>query len=144
MVAAPPTPARAASTATAVAAAPGARTTNCSNAVCQKIMQITRGRQPPRAQDERISVRRFKGCQTVYPRHQNVSRKGVLDIKLSTHPEKCPNDVRTQCWRQRARMQSAHWHTVLAPTRAHARRALWHAISRRGRLVRSLNNTHVS
>ena len=144
MAASPPTPARAASAATAMVAAPGARTTNCSNAVCQKRMPITRRRRPPRTQDKRISVRKFKGCETLYPKHQNVSSKDVLDIKLSTHPDKCLNDVRTQFSRQRARMRSAHWHTVLAPTRAHARRALCHGRSRRGWLARSSTDTHVS
>ena len=68
----------------------------------------------------------------------------VLDIKLSTNPDKCPNDVRTQFWRQCARMRSVHWHTVLAPTLAHARRALWHGGSKRNRLARSSTDTHVS
>ena len=115
MAAAQPTPERAASTATVMEAASGART---FQKICQKIMQIMHGRRPPCARNKRISIRRFKGFQLWYPTHQNVSRKGVLHIKLCDHPAKCPNDVMTQFWRQRARMQCARWHTVLAPTRA--------------------------
>ena len=140
MAAAQPTPERAASTATVMEAASGART---FQKICQKIMQIMHGRRPPCARNKRISIRRFKGFQLWYPTHQNVSRKGVLHIKLCDHPAKCPNDVMTQFWRQRARMQGARWHTVLVPTRVHARRALWHGRSKHFWLARSSADTHV-
>ena len=114
MIASPPTPARTASTATAMAAAPGARTTTCRHAG-QKTIHLTRRRLPPRARDKSISVRKVKGCQIWYPRHQNVSIKGVLDIKLYIDPDKCPNDVRTQFWRQNCVPVRASHARALAP-----------------------------
>ena len=113
---APPTRAALAAAATEVALV---ERTKCK--VRQNIMQTIHGSRPPCARDKRISVRKFEGCQLWYPRHQIVSRKGVLHIQLCNHPAKCLNDVMTQFWHQRERMQGARWHTVLVPTRAHAR-----------------------
>ena len=93
-------------------------------------MQLTRRRRPPRARDKRISVRKFKGCQIWYPRHQNVSRQRVCYISgyVSIRPSVrmtsrhsfganarvCKARAGTQFWRQRERMQDARYGTAEA------------------------------
>ena len=139
MAAAPPT--RAAWAAAVMEAASAVRT---ERKVRQQIMQIMHGYRPPRARDKHISVHKCKGCQLCYLRHQNVSQKGVLHIQLCNHLSKCPNDVMTQFWHQRERMQGARWHTVLAPTQAHARRTIWHGGSAHVRLAQISAKTNVS
>ena len=71
------------------------------------------------------------------------SHDNMLHIKLCNHPAKCPNDVMTQFWRQHAGIKGARRQTVLVPTQAHARRAIWHGSSKHVWLARSSAGTHV-